>query len=119
MNKAQRKTLQEAVDRVDLGLFTDEAALSDIEALKTNLEGALSNLESVVNDLASEERDKFDNMPEGLQASENGQKIEEAADTLENVTFPGMSDYDLTTEEGRDSLASDLEGLVDELGELL
>jgi hypothetical protein len=36
-----------------------------------------------VNDLAQEQRDKFDNMPEGLQQGETGQLLEERADALE------------------------------------
>jgi hypothetical protein len=117
VNKAQRKTLQEAVDRIVP--FCEEDTLDGTDETKTKIEAALANLESVTTDLAVEERDKFDNMPEGLQASENGQKIEEAADTLENLTFPDMSDYDLKTDEGRDSLQSDLTSLVDELEALL
>ncbi len=119
MNKAQRKTLQAAVDAIDLGLFTDEAALSDIPAMKAKFEAAVSNLESVTTDIGSEERDKFDNMPEGLQNSETGQRIEEAADTLENLDFPDVENSDFDTEEGRLALQGDLETLIDELEELL
>lgn len=117
MNKAQRKTLQEAVDQITP--FCEEDALDGTDEMKTKIEAALANLESVTTDLAVEERDKFDNMPEGLQASDTGQQIEEAADTLENLTFPDMSDYDLKTEEGRESLQSDLTDLIDELEQVL
>lgn len=117
MNKTQRSTLQKAVDQITP--FCEEDALDGTDETKANIEAALSNLESVVNDLASEERDKFDNMSEGLQASETGQRIEEAADTLENVTFPDLNDYDLKTEEGQESLQSDLTDLIEELEQLL
>ena len=36
-----------------------------------------------IEDIAGEEREKFDNMPEGLQSSEKGEAIETAADTLD------------------------------------
>ena len=117
MNKTQRSTLQKAIGQVSP--FCEDDALDGTDETKAKIEAALSNLESVVNDLASEERDKFDNMPEGLQASETGQKIEEAADTLESVTFPDLSDYDLKTEEGQEALQSDLTDLIDELEQLL
>lgn len=117
MNKAQRSTLQKAVDQITP--FCENEALNGTDEMKAKIEAALSNLESVVNDLASEERDKFDNMSEGLQASETGQKIEEAADTLESVIFPNMSGYDLKTEEGQESLQSDLTDLIEELEQLL
>jgi hypothetical protein len=35
--------------------------------------------------MSDEEREKFDNMPEGLQQGERGQSIEEAADALESA----------------------------------
>lgn len=35
--------------------------------------------------MAEEEQAKYDNMPEGLQESEQGQAIYEAADTLEDA----------------------------------
>jgi hypothetical protein len=62
------------------------AAQTAIEALRF----ALRNLQ----DLATEEQDCFDNMPEGLQASENGQRIEQIAEALEsaNSTFESSID---------------------------
>lgn len=40
---------------------------------------------AIIEELADAEREKFDNMSEGLQASEQGQRIEAAADCLENT----------------------------------
>jgi hypothetical protein len=56
------------------------AAQTAIEALRF----ALQNLQ----DLATEEQECFDNMPEGLQASENGQRIEEIAQAFESANTP-------------------------------
>jgi DNA repair ATPase RecN len=67
MNKARRTA-------VDKELATVRDAM---DALRT----ALHNLQ----DLAAEEQDCFDNMPEGLQASENGQRIEEIAQAFESA----------------------------------
>jgi hypothetical protein len=50
----------------------------------------MDEIVSTVNTLADEEREKFDNMPEGLQAGDKGQAIQEAADTLESA----VSDMD-------------------------
>jgi hypothetical protein len=38
-----------------------------------------------LDDLKNAEREKFDNMTEGLQQSEQGQRIESAADLLDNA----------------------------------
>lgn len=60
MNKAQRITLA--------------TLQSQIEDIKATLE-----------EMAGAERDKFDNLNEGLQASEKGQRFEAAADALDEA----------------------------------
>lgn len=45
----------------------------------------LENIKTEIEELASEERDKFDNLPEGLQASERGSAMEAAADALDEA----------------------------------
>jgi hypothetical protein len=40
---------------------------------------------ALLEELAQDERNKFDNMTEGLQATEQGQKIEAAADALDEA----------------------------------
>jgi RNA polymerase-binding transcription factor DksA len=57
MNKGDRKKLNDLYSR--------------LEALKSELD-----------DLATAEQDKFDNMPDGLQQTESGQKIETAATAM-------------------------------------
>lgn len=52
-----------------------------INAIKETLEGAKSELET----LAQEERDAFDNMPEGMQQGDKGQKMEAAAEALDEA----------------------------------
>ncbi len=76
MNKARRTQVEKEL-----------AAVRDaMDAMRI----ALQNLQ----DLAAEEQDCFDNMPEGLQASENGQRIEEIAQSFEsaNSTFESAID---------------------------
>lgn len=46
---------------------------------------ALSDLRDQLDAIASDERDKYDNLTEGLQATERGQALSDAADTLEGV----------------------------------
>lgn len=46
---------------------------------------SLGDLKDELELLASEESDKYDNLSEGLQASERGQAIEEAAAALERA----------------------------------
>lgn len=45
----------------------------------------LADLRSRVETLQQDEQDAFDNMPEGLQASERGQACENAASRLEDA----------------------------------
>ena len=56
-----------------------------IEEIKTKLETLKSQAEEIGGELqqmADDEREKFYNMPEGLQSGEKGQAIETAADAL-------------------------------------
>lgn len=48
-------------------------------------ESLLSEALAILETCADDEREAFDNMPEGLQASERGQAAESAADALERA----------------------------------
>ena len=50
----------------------------------------LEELQAEVASIAEEEREAYDNMPEGLQESEKGQQISENADDLDSID----SDFD-------------------------
>jgi len=67
MNKDRRKRL--------------EAIREKVEEIKTEFESVAQDLI----DIGAEEQEAFDNMNEGLQASETGQRIEAAADALSNA----------------------------------
>lgn len=99
-----------------LGMIEDwEASDKGVEAIRAAQEAAET--------IGSDEREKFDNMPQGLQESENGQKIEaraEAAETLageldnlademEGLEEPVEPLGDLETEEENESAADDYE----------
>lgn len=45
----------------------------------------IEEAKTIVETLAEEEREKFDNMPEGLQGSERGQAFETNAETLDQA----------------------------------
>jgi chromosome segregation ATPase len=49
------------------------------------IESALTDLKDELDGFADEEQEKFDNLSEGLQASERGQAFESNADTLKEV----------------------------------
>ncbi|CAB4186564.1 hypothetical protein UFOVP1329_30 [uncultured Caudovirales phage] len=67
MNAATRKTINEMI--------------SDLEGLKVQV----AEIATQIEDLAGEEREKFDNLTEGLQQAESGQAIEQAAQNLESA----------------------------------
>ena len=64
MNAPRRKNLQ--------------AIIEAIEELKSQLEDQMSDLET----LRDEETDYYDNMPEGIQASERGERAECSMEAL-------------------------------------
>ena len=45
----------------------------------------LIDMKSEIEEMQEAEQDKYDNMPEGLQDSEKGEALEEAANTLEEA----------------------------------
>lgn len=65
MNKARRKEL----DRITAGIDAAAASLGDL----------ICDLESVRED----EQDSFDNLPEGLQASEQGARMQERIELMD------------------------------------
>jgi prefoldin subunit 5 len=77
---------------------------AEVLAIQTAIEALRFYLQNL-QDLATEEQDCFDNMPEGLQASENGQRIVEIAQAFDSAN---------------DSLSSaidDIESAVEEIQE--
>ncbi len=74
MNAATRKEITEIFARV-------EGLVNLLSPITSELEDIISKLE----DLQGIEQDKFDNMPEGLQQSEQGQKTEAAAAALDEA----------------------------------
>jgi methyl-accepting chemotaxis protein len=60
MNNAQRKVLKKLIEQ-------------------------LQGISESISDMASEEEEKFDNLSDGLQQTERGQKLEETKDELEDI----------------------------------
>lgn len=58
----------------------------------TPLEDLVSAAQSEVESLAGELRDWHGNLPEGINSSDKAAEIDEAASTLENITFPDLAD---------------------------
>ena len=89
MNNQQRRKLYE--EKVRLGNAHDI-----IESVRENLE-----------EMYREEQDKYDNLPEGLQESEMGEKLQEIAELLEDASF------DL------DSISSEISEVLDKIDEAI
>lgn len=115
MNKAQRTKLQAAADECKGLLDLDECKALGADAAKVLIE----KFESVVTEVAEEEREKFDNMPEGLQASPTGEKLEENADTLENISFPDAEQVDWSNDESIESFIDEVNTAIDEVEAIL
>lgn len=56
-------------------------AISDVQALREQFEAIIC----VIEDLRDEEQEYYDNMPEGFQNSEPGERAQQAVDNLENA----------------------------------
>lgn len=67
MNNARRKTITDLITKAN-----------EIESLANDLAQQIA-------DLQAEEQDSFDNLTEGLQATERGQASEAAADALQEA----------------------------------
>ena len=65
MNNERRKKIAEAVEQIN-------AAIGNIE-----------NAKAILDECKDEELDAFDNLPEGLQSSERGERMEENIGYLE------------------------------------
>src|SRR6185436_14556358 len=94
MNKLQRKELTAVIGALEDLDGTDNLRdfIDNNEGSKTALAEHLQSLMSRLESIATDEHDKFDNMPEGLQESPTGHAIselEQATDlddsTLESV----------------------------------
>lgn len=58
------------------------------KAGRKRLRGVLLSIiagREIIEEIVSEEQEKFDNLPEGLQSSEKGEKIEEGISVLEEI----------------------------------
>lgn len=67
MNKERRKEIARLINQLD------------------EARGLLSDLAEAIETLRDEEQDTFDNLPEGFQASERGERIQAAVDALDNA----------------------------------
>jgi hypothetical protein len=113
MNSAQRKQLTDLRNRVeaqsnrlasivdDLDTPIDEDEKKEHDETIEDVCAQLEDINIDVEQIKDDEEEKFGNMPEGLQASDNGQKMEAAAEALseafsyiESAVFMLRSDLD-------------------------
>lgn len=63
----------------------DRKQVSELVSTLEDLQSKFAEAQQSIQDLADAEREKFDNMSEGLQAGEKGQAIDTAASALEDA----------------------------------
>jgi hypothetical protein len=110
MNAFQRKELQKAVDK--LKPFTTDSL--DTPEKRGEAGAAYTALQELVDSTAEEEREKYDNLSEGLQNGATGQKLEENAEALEAIVFDEL-DENGTEEEWAElfqTAIDEVEGLI-------
>ena len=60
--------------------------------------GMISDARCLLEEIQQEEQDAFDGMPENLQCSERGEKIEENASLLEEIVY-SLEEHESTIDE--------------------
>lgn len=102
MNKQQRKDLSEQITTLmalkDNELTTlaedkDIPAENFIERAKVAAE-TIDGIRSFIEDMESEEQEKYDNMPEGFQNGEKGERQQGVVDALGNAKDAAQTAYD-------------------------
>jgi|SRR6185436_1885542 len=113
MNKLQRKELTAVIGALEDLDGTDNLRdfIDNNEGSKTALAEHLQSLMSRLESIATDEHDKFDNMPEGLQESPTGQAISEAGDALD-LAVSDLDDAISELEQATDLDDSTLESVV-------
>lgn len=96
MNKQRRKALEllntdlenikETIEAIEEGKIEQP----ELEAIKEKTADVQSQLET----LRDEEQEYYDNMPEGLQAGEKGDKAQEAVDNLDSAVSETETAHD-------------------------
>jgi uncharacterized FlaG/YvyC family protein len=74
VNKTQRKVLETLASNLREIKFTDEGKDDALMEIKTSVEAT-----------QSEEQEKYDNMPEGLQSGSKGEDLQNVIDELQSI----------------------------------
>ena len=108
MNKERRKSLEGVIQEIS-------QAKSKLEALGFGeITDLLDSAKSVVNEIGSDEQDAFDNLSEGLQKSERGQRMEEVVEALSESSF----DIDSLSNSMQENIKSWLESMDEVVGRI-
>lgn len=116
MNKQRRKalsSLEDDINQIKNKLEGMEEGKFDKELLQ-DLVGKAADVQSQLETLRDEEQEYYDNMPEGLQAGEKGDKATEVIDYLESAITEVETAHD-SIEEALNEEASeeDREGMLE------
>ena len=84
-SRIKYKILKQLPTREEYNRMRDQRFRTTVDALICD---AFSEIES----LADEMRSWFDNLSEGLQSADRGQRVEQAADALESLSQPDMTE---------------------------
>lgn len=76
MNNVRRKEIKRIISRFD------------------DLSGLIEELKENISSVMDEEQESFDNLPEGLQCSERGEKMESAIESLQSA-IDSLEEIDL------------------------
>lgn len=60
--------------------------------------GMLADARNLLEEIQQEEQEAFDGMPENLQSSERGEKLEENASLMEEITY-ALEEYESTLDD--------------------
>jgi len=108
MNKERRKSLDDAIEELNKAKFIlEKIDYSEVTDL-------LASAKAAIDEVKDAEQDAFDNLSEGLQAGERGQRMEEIINELDDASgdidelISSIDEHDLTG--GFEEIAEKIEG---------
>lgn len=87
MNKQRRKAIENAITEIEnvRSTISEDSREELTKDILDSLPGKIADVRSAIETAMDEEQEYYDNMPEGLQMGDKGDKAQEAIDSLDEA----------------------------------
>lgn len=87
MNKQRRKAIENAITEIEnvRSTINEDSREELTKDILDSLPGKIADVRSAIETAMDEEQEYYDNMPEGLQMGDKGDKAQEAIDSLDEA----------------------------------